>query len=88
MSAWPHAEYMYKNGLSLEEYIDALALYPFKSARLTVSDEATGALYEIYSVAVDADGTEIPVPASPDGSVAYTLSGDNNGHVIVTVKKA
>lgn len=54
MSAWPHAEYMYKNGLSLEEYIDALALYPFKSARLTVSDEATGALYEIYSVAVDA----------------------------------
>lgn len=84
----PHAEYMYKNGLSLEEYIDALALYPFKSARLTVSDEATGALYEIYSVAVDADGTEIPVPASPDGSVAYTLSGDNSGHVIVTVKKA
>ncbi len=84
----PHAEYMYKNNLSLEEYIDALAMYPFESGHLSVTDEATGASYEIYSVAVNADGTQVPVPASPDGSVAYTLSGDNSGHVIVTVKKA
>ncbi len=81
----PHAEYMYKNNLSLEEYIDTLALYPFESAHLSVSDEATGSLYEIYSVAVNADGTQVPVPASAD---MYTLSGDNSGHVIVTVKKA
>lgn len=84
----PHAEYMYKNNLSLEEYADMLALYPFESAHLTVTEEATGTLYEIYSVAVGTDGTPVPVPASPDGSTAYTLSGDNNGHVIVTVKKA
>ena len=81
----PHAEYMYKNNLSLEEYIDTLALYPFESAHLSVSDEATGSLYEIYSVAVNADGTQVPVPVSAD---MYTLSGDNSGHVIVTVKKA
>ena len=66
-------------------YVDTLALYPFESAHLSVSDEATGSLYEIYSVAVNADGTQVPVPVSAD---MYTLSGDNSGHVIVTVKKA
>ncbi len=80
----PHAEYMYKNGLTLEEYIDVLALYPFESTHLTVSTEADGASYEIYSVAVPIDGTPVPVPTDK----AYTLSGDNNGHVIVTVQTA
>lgn len=79
----PHAEYMYKNGLTLEEYIDTLALYPFESAHLTVTSETDGATYEVYSVAVPLDGTPVPVPTDK----SYTLSGDNNGHVIVTVRQ-
>lgn len=84
----PHAEYMYKNNLTLEEYVDTLALYPFESAHLSVTDEVSGAEYEIYSVPVSAEGVQVPVPSVSDGSVEYSLSGDNNGHVIVTVKKA
>lgn len=81
----PHAQYMYENGLTLEEYIEQLALYPFESGKLEVKDAVTGSVYEIYSVPVTEDGTQVPVPTSSTGSV-YTLSGDNNGHIIVTVK--
>ena len=82
----PHAQYMYRNNLTLEEYIEQLALYPFESGQLEITDEVTGDVYRIYSVAVTQDDTQIPVPTSATGSV-YTLSGDNNGHVIVTVKQ-
>ena len=82
----PHAEYMYQNQLTLEEYIDKLALYPFESAHLGVTDSATGAAYEIYSVPVSVDGTRVPVPSVADGLTEYSMSGDNSGHVIVTVK--
>ena len=82
----PHAQYIYRNNLTLEEYIEQLALYPFESEKLQITDEVTGNAYEIYSVPVTEDNTQIPVPTSSSGSV-YTLSGDNNGHIIVTVKK-
>ena len=82
-----HAQYMHDNNLTLEEYIDTLALYPFESEHLKVTDQATSAQYEIYSVAVTSDGTKVPVPSALEGT-EYTLSGDNAGHIIVTVKKA
>ncbi len=78
----PHAEYMYKNGLTLEEYTDILALYPFESAHLPITTE-DGTSYEVYSVPVFVDGTPVPVPTD---SSTYTLSGDNNGHVVVTIR--
>ncbi len=82
----PHAQYMYRNGLTLEEYIEQLALYPFESGKLEIIDEVTGSTYKVYSVPVAEDGAQVPVPTSSTGSV-YTLSGDNNGHIIVTVKQ-
>ena len=81
----PHADYIYRAGIALEEYLDLLALYPYESEHLAMTDETTGDTYEVYSVAVSADGTQSPVPSVSDGT-AYVLSGDNNGHVIVTVK--
>lgn len=81
----PHAQYMYRNGYTLEEYIDILAMYPFESIQLNITDEVTGKEYSIYSVPVEQDGTRIPIPAK--GYNGYTLSGDNNGHIIVTVEK-
>ena len=81
----PHAQYMYRNGYTLEEYIDILAMYPFESIQLNITDEVTGKEYSIYSVPVEQDGTRIPVPAR--GYNGYTLSGDNNEHIIVTVEK-
>ncbi len=81
----PHAQYMYRNGYTLEEYIDILAMYPFESIQLNITDEVTAKEYSIYSVPVEQDGTRIPVPAR--GYDGYTLSGDNNGHIIVTVEK-
>ncbi len=84
----PHAEYMYTNDLTLEKYIEYLALYPFESVHLPITDTASGDMYEVYSVPVTADGARVPVPSVSDDSGEYTLSGDNNGHVIVTVKKS
>jgi len=76
----PHAYHMTRENLCLEEYIDRLAYYPIESDRLTIA--APDGTYEVYSAPV-ADGTgTIKVPKT----LPYTLSGDNNGHVVVTVK--
>ncbi len=75
-----HAYHMTRENLCLEEYIDRLAYYPIESDRLTIA--APDGTYEVYSAPV-ADGTgTIKVPKT----LPYTLSGDNNGHVVVTVK--
>ena len=74
-----HAYYMYTNNLCLEEYISILENYPINSGRLHVETDS-GEKYMIYSVAVSEGGDEIPVP----NNYEYTLSGDNNGHVIVS----
>lgn len=79
----PHAQYIYQNSLTLEEYIDILAMYPFESTQLQIT--AADDSYSVYSVPVVSDGTKIPVPTAENGE--FTLSGDNNGHIIVTVKK-
>ena len=76
-----HAYYMKASGLCLEEYIELLASYPLESSRLNfVTDE--GESYTVYSCKVDADGDTIHVPKNG----TYTLSGDNDGRVIVTCK--
>ncbi len=74
-----HATYMKQNDLCLEEYIDELAKYTLKGERLKVKTD-DGAEYEIYSCPVSGDG-EIYVPKDKQ----YTLSGDNSGHVIVSM---
>ena len=78
----PHAYQMTKEGLCLEEYIDRLAYYPIESDRLTIS--APDGTYEVYTVPVAADMTEVKVPKN----LPYTLSGDNCGHIVVTIKKS
>ncbi len=75
----PHAEYMTKNGICLEEYQARLSLYPIESARLNFISE-NGDTYMIYSAKVENDGTQIYVPKN----LEYTLSGDNAGNIIVT----
>ena len=66
----------------MEEY-EILALHGFDDP--LVMTDINGASYSVYSVPVAADGEKIPVPDGVPGE-KYTLSGDNNGHVIVTVK--
>lgn len=75
----PHAEYMTKNGICLEEYQAKLSLYPVQSGRLNFTSE-NGNTYMIYSCKVENDGTQIYVPKN----LEYTLSGDNAGNIIVT----
>lgn len=82
----PHAQYMYRNGLTLEEYISVLSSCKFDESELSVTDEATGEIYSIYAVPVANDGAQVPVPSGASEK-EYTLSGDNCGHVIVTVKE-
>ena len=82
----PHAQYMYRNGLTLEEYISVLAGCKFGESELVITDEATSEVYSVYSVPVANDGAQVPVPTSVDGK-SYTLSGDNCGNIIVTVKE-
>lgn len=81
----PHAQYMYKNSMTLEEYTELLAMYPIDSSMLLVTDETTGENYKIYSAEISVDGTSVAVPKNAD---SYTISGDNSGHVIITYKEA
>lgn len=76
-----HAYYMKKNNLCLEEYIQLVSTLPVDSKRLSVTTE-DGESYSIYSCPVSEDGTYVYVPKN--GS--YTLSGDNDGRIIVTCK--
>lgn len=80
---FPHAEYMTKNNLCLEEYIDLLRnAYSYDGEHLQMTDES-GAEYEIYFAASsDADEyTGVPVPTG----YKYDISGNNVDGFIVTV---
>ncbi len=70
----PHAAYMYANDLCLEEYLARLK--DTTSPEEPLSVEAEGRSWQIFY-------TDGPCP-EPEG--AYTVSGDNCGGVIVTVK--
>lgn len=77
----PHATYMNRYDLCLEEYIDLLRTQYAGDRHLAVSG-ADGKNYEVYYVkAWDDEITTVSVPEN----YRYTLSGDNGGGFIVTV---
>ena len=82
----PHAYYMTKNDLCMEEYIELLEKqYPYSGEHLAFSDDS-GNEYEVYFVASDDanEDTDVPVPNGCD----YTVSGNNYSGFIVTVYKS
>lgn len=80
----PHAYYMTKNDLCLEEYIALVEMNPYDGSHLEFSDD-DGNEYEVYFVASDdgAETTNVPVPSG----VKYEISGNNSTGFIVTVYK-
>ena len=78
----PHAYYMRKNKLCLEEYIDEIRNYPYGGLPLEFAD-SNGEIYQIYFVEMDKEGesTMVPVPEGED----YTILGNNVDGFIVTV---
>ena len=72
----PHAEYITKNNLCLEEYHDLIAKATFDKPLVITTAEGN-----VYSVYADypTDGIQVPQ------SMAYTISGSNNGYYVVTV---
>ncbi len=79
----PHAWYITKHDLCLEEYIDLLReKYSYGGEHLLFTDDENRN-YEVYFVASD-DGSEkttVPVPAGKE----YSISGNNVDGFIVTV---
>ena len=76
-----HAYYMSANNLCLEEYIYTLSKYTADGDRL-IFETDDGEKYMIYSQAVSGSSASVYVPKN----LSYTLSGDNNGHIIVSCK--
>ncbi|NLK70757.1 MAG: M15 family metallopeptidase [Clostridiales bacterium] len=79
----PHAYYIWENGICLEQYIELMRMYPFNGEHLLITDY-NAEMYEIYYVSKDMESefTQVPVPKDK----SYTISGDNIGGFIVTVK--
>ncbi len=74
----PHAVYMNEKDLCLEEYVEQLKNYTQdKPLKITDTD---GAKYLVYHAAVSGN-TTVKVPSN----VTYTVSGTNEGGVIITV---
>lgn len=81
----PHATYMTKNDLCLEEYIELLrSSYPYDSEHLEITTD-NGADFEVYFYASDdaSETTDVPVPTG----YKYDISGNNVDGFIVTVRK-
>jgi D-alanyl-D-alanine carboxypeptidase len=76
-----HAYLMTTKNLCLEEYIPFLQSHTYgeKALKVTTDD---GSNYEIYYVPATGTQTQVPVPENGN----YTISGDNEGGFIVTVK--
>lgn len=86
----PHAKYMLDNNLCLEEYITYLKDNTSHKKMITVN-ATDGHTYSIYYVACPDDINDVKVPISvpnPDGSTkySYTISGTNEGGVVITIK--
>jgi D-alanyl-D-alanine carboxypeptidase len=81
----PHALYMEKHGLTMEEYILLLETYPFDGTHLLLRDNANKE-YEVYFVSADRNSgletTAVPVPAN----LHYAVSGSNANGFFVTVE--
>lgn len=77
----PHATYMKANNLCLEEYLVQLRTYTSKD-RLSIQ-ALDGKTYEVYYCAVTGDGS-ISCPTNYN----YTVSGTNEGGVVVTIDRS
>ena len=77
-----HAAYMKANNLCLEEYIELLKSHTLTDSHLSSTD-SQGNKYEIYRIPV-ASGTQTSVQV-PEGK-QYTISGDNDGGLVIAVK--
>lgn len=78
----PHAEYMYKNNLCLEEYLTKLSTDFVGMSNAYTLKCADGNTYMVYYVEAPDEGTlRLPVPENRP----YTVSGDNMNGFIVTV---
>lgn len=76
----PHAYYMVKEKLCLEEYIEFLRGFEYGDRHLAITDDE-GNSWEIYFVPADESGTtKVPVPKY----VEYEISGNNVDGYIVT----
>lgn len=78
----PHAQYMYNEGLVLEEYLELLKNeHSYDGIHLNI-DCDDGNKYEIYYVPASESGeTEIILPSGYE----YTVSGNNTDGFVVTV---
>ncbi len=76
-----HATYMYENNLCMEEYVEKLKDYDEKKP-LGIN-AADGKYYEVYYIDVDGSAT-VKHPTN----YAYTVSGTNEGGVVVTVDRS
>lgn len=76
-----HATYMKDQGLCMEEYVEKLKDYDNEKP-LEIKG-ADGKYYEVYYVAVDGSAT-VKHPTN----YAYTVSGTNEGGVVVTVDRS
>ena len=76
-----HAYLMTTKNLCLEEYIPYLQGHTYGDGALKVTTD-DGSSYEIYYVPATGTTTQVPVPEHDN----YTISGDNEGGFIVTVK--
>ena len=74
----PHATYMKANGLDLEGYLSQLK----NGEKLQITDHRDLTWTVYYVSAAEGASTEIEVPTG----MSYSISGDNNGGFIVTVK--
>lgn len=76
-----HAYLMTTKNLCLEEYIPYLQSHTYGDGALKVTTD-DGSSYEIYYVPATGTQTQVPLPEHDN----YTISGDNEGGFIVTVK--
>ncbi len=76
-----HATYMIENNLCMEEYIEVLKGY--NNDKPLKINGADGRYYEVWYVAVDGSAT-VKHPTN----YAYTVSGTNEGGVVVTVDRS
>lgn len=77
----PHAAYMTENNLCLEEYVEKVRSYT-KDDPLEITVGNT--TYEVYYVNANAEGETVIKTSSKNGT---SISGDNAGGFIVTVRK-
>lgn len=78
----PHSQYMTENSLCLEEYLDLVRQYTYDNPLEYTT--FNGRTYNVYYVKVDENNKTTNIPVLMD--MEYSISGDNVGGYIVTVK--